>query len=282
MSPLGEDGRSDLPNPSRPGSGRVAAFFDMDKTLIAENSGSIYMKRRFERGEIDSWELARALLAYFQYKVGVLDILAWTQAMTLDFEGQREVDLESEGRTLYEEAIAGQVYPEARSCIRAHQERGDLVCIVSGTTKFLVEPLAEDLQVKHVVHTRLEARDGILTGRVLEPVCFEEGKVHLLEAFIEEERIDLARSWFYTDSVTDRPLLEVVGHPMIVNPDPRLYRLALRRRWPIRFFDLMHDGRGVTPELLESEETRRKELSASQGPSGQVEPRGIPGPVSSS
>lgn len=268
---MGEDGGRDSLSASRSGPGRVAAFFDMDKTLIAENSGSIFMKRRFERGEIDSWQLAGALLSYFQYKVGMLDILAWTQAMTLDFAGQHEADLEAEGREIYQAAIADQVYPEARTCIRAHQERGDLVCIVSGTTRFLVEPLAQELQVDNIVHTRLETRDGVLTGRVLEPICFEEGKVHLLQEFIEEERIDLARSWFYTDSVTDRPLLEVVGHPMVVNPDPLLYRLALRRKWPIRFFDLMRSGRGVTPELLEAGEIHRRDFSGSERLSRGVE-----------
>ncbi|MFP6639779.1 MAG: HAD family hydrolase, partial [Myxococcota bacterium] len=141
MSSAAGGGRSQQQAASRSSPGRVAAFFDMDKTLIAENSGSIYMKRRFEQGEIDSWQLTRALLAYFQYKIGALDVLAWTQAETQAFEGRPEADLEAEGRKLYEEVISGQVYPEARSCIRAHQEQGDVVCIVSGTTKFLIEPL---------------------------------------------------------------------------------------------------------------------------------------------
>ena len=78
--------------------------------------------------------------------------------------------------------------------------------------------------------------DGRFTGRVIEPVCFEAGKIHWLEQLVATQRIDLARSWFYTDSITDLPLLELVGHPVVTNPDPRLYREASRRRWPVRFF----------------------------------------------
>ncbi len=235
---------------------RVAAFFDMDKTLIAENSGSIYMKRQFEKGEIDSWELAKGLWAYFQYKAGFLDILSWMRSTALDLEGQAEDDLARIGRELFESSIGSLIYPEARSCVRAHHARGDLVCIVSGSTQYVIEPVAKELQVDHVVCTRLEAERGIFTGQVLEPICFGEGKIDLLQSFIEIESVDLARSWFYTDSVTDRPLLELVGHPMIVNPDPLLYALARRRRWPVRFFDLLHTGEGVTPEFLESHRVR--------------------------
>jgi phosphoserine phosphatase len=102
----------------------------------------------------------------------------------------------------------------------------------------LVEPLAKSLDVAHVLCTELESVDGVLTGRCIEPVCLEEGKVHWLEGFIEEHDIDLARSWFYTDSITDLPVLELVGHPIAINPDPRLYHTAVRRGWPVRLFDV--------------------------------------------
>jgi HAD superfamily hydrolase (TIGR01490 family) len=216
---------------------RVGAFFDMDKTIISENSGSVYMKYLYERGEIDTWELVKGLGAYLQYKLGVLDILSWTKTMIRDFRGRSEAELVAEAEDLFEESILPLVYPRARQCIREHQEAGHEVCIVSGATRFVVEPLARHLGVRHMVYTRLEVENGLFTGRVVEPICFEEGKIYWLQQFIEEQGIDLARSWFYTDSVTDRPLLDLVGHPVVVNPDPLLYRLAIRRRWPVRLFD---------------------------------------------
>lgn len=227
---------SDSPRVRRRQAPRVGAFFDMDKTIIAENSGSMYMKHRYERGEIDAWEMVKGLGAYLQYKVGVLDILSWTKSMMQDFRGRSEAEVVEEAHALFYEAILPSIYPEAVDCIRQHQAAGHEVCIVSGATRFVVEPLARHLGIEHMVYTRLEVEDGRFTGRVVEPICFEEGKIYWLQQFIAEQRIDLALSWFYTDSVTDRPLLDLVGHPVVVNPDPLLYRHAIRRHWPVRLF----------------------------------------------
>ncbi len=215
---------------------RIGAFFDMDLTLIAENSGSLYMKHRYAQGEIDGWELAKGALAYLRYKVGLLDITAWSRQAMLAFEGESEAELERQAEAWLVDTVLPFVYPEAREAVRWHQAEGHLVAIVSGATRFVVGPLAKHLGIDHFLYTRLEVEDGRFTGRVIEPVCFEAGKIHWLEQLVAEEQIDLARSWFYSDSITDLPLLELVGHPVVTNPDPRLYREAVRRRWPVRFF----------------------------------------------
>jgi HAD superfamily hydrolase (TIGR01490 family) len=225
-----------LPVPLRT-SPRVGAFFDMDKTLIAENSGSLYMRYRYQRGEIGGLDLVRGLGAYLQYKLGVLDIRNWTKQMMVQFRDQSEAELESEARVWFDAMVARTVYPRAAELVREHEALGHVVAIVSGATKFVVRPLAERLGVKHFLYTRLEVEDGRFTGRVVEPICFEEGKIYWIQHFIEQQGIDLAKSFFYTDSITDLPLLDLVGHPVAVNPDPRLYRMALRRRWPVRFFE---------------------------------------------
>jgi putative phosphoserine phosphatase/1-acylglycerol-3-phosphate O-acyltransferase len=231
---------------------RIGAFFDMDKTLIAENSGSVYMKHRYETGEIGAWELAKGLGAYLQYKVGVLDLAAWTKQMMLDFKGQREDELVREANELFEKAILPTLYPEAVALVEEHQRKGHLVSIVSGATRFVVEPLAVHLGIEHMLYTRMEVEDGLFTGRVVEPVCFEEGKIYWLQQFIEAEGIDLAKSYFYTDSVTDLPLLDLVGHPVAVNPDPFLYRAAMKRHWPVRVFEAPEEPtRLPAPEMAE-------------------------------
>ena len=216
---------------------RVGALFDMDKTIIAENSATLYMRYRYEKGEVTGWELAKGLSAYLRYKVGILDIAAWTKGMMVDFKGRKEAELVDEGRDLFDSLVCPTIYPEAARLIAEHRERGHTVAIVSGATRYIVEPMSRYLGVDHILYTRLEVEDGILTGRVHEPLCFDEGKIYWLQQFIEEEDVDLARSYFYTDSVTDLPLLELVGHPVVTNPDPILYRTAVRRRWPVRFFD---------------------------------------------
>jgi len=225
-----------LPEPVR-AAPRAGAFFDMDKTLIAENSGSLYMKYRYQRGEIGGMDLLKGLGAYLQYKLGVLDIRNWTKNMMVQFRGQSEAELETEASRWFDELVAPTIYPEAAELVRKHEAAGHVVAIVSGATKFVVRPLARRLSIEHMLYTRLEVEDGLFTGRVIEPVCFEEGKIYWLQQFIEEHAIDLAKSWFYTDSITDRPLLDVVGHPVAVNPDPLLYREAVRRRWPVRIFE---------------------------------------------
>lgn len=216
---------------------RIGAFFDMDKTIISENSGSVYMKYRYEQGEIDGWELAKGVGAYLQYKLGILDILTWTKTMMVEFKGRSEAAMIEVAERLFDEVILPSVYPEARRCIEWHQAQGHEVCIVSGAARFLAEPLARHLGVEHLVYTRLEVEDGHFTGRVIEPICFGEGKIYWLQQFIEDETIELSKSYFYTDSITDMPLLDLVGHPMVVNPDPILYRMAVRRHWAVRFFE---------------------------------------------
>ena len=216
---------------------QVGAFFDMDKTLIAENSGSLYMRYRYQRGEISGFELLKGVSAYLQYKLGVLDIRNWTKNMMVQFRGQREQDLEEQAVEWFEEMVAQTIYPEAERLVREHADAGHVVAIVSGATKFVVRPLAQRLHIQHWLFTGLEVEDGLFTGRVVEPVCFEEGKIYWLQQFIEEHGVDLAKSYFYSDSITDLPLLEIVGHPVATNPDPLLYRTAVKRRWPVRFFE---------------------------------------------
>jgi putative phosphoserine phosphatase/1-acylglycerol-3-phosphate O-acyltransferase len=225
-----------MARPRRRARPRVGAFFDMDKTLIAENSGALFMRYRYEQGKVSGWELASGLAAYLRYKIGILDIRAWTEDAMLQFAGESERALTREAQALFDEWVAPTIYPEAVEIVRHHLDSGHVVVIVSGATKYVVKPLAARLGVKHILYTRLEVERGRFTGRVVEPICFEEGKIYWLQQLVDEERIDLAKSWFYTDSVTDLPLLELVGHPVVVNPDPRLYRVAARRHWPVRFF----------------------------------------------
>ena len=209
----------------------------MDKTIISENSGSIFLRDSWERGELSNWDLARGAGAYLQYKLGVLNMEAWTVEMLRGLDGQLESELLEEGRSLFEKRMADKIYPEAARLVAQHLAEGHVVAIISGSIRFLVEPLAAFLSVKHVLCTELETKDGVLTGRCVEPICFEDGKIYWLQGFIERHQIDLARSWFYTDSITDLPVLDLVGHPVATNPDPMLYLTANRRGWPIRFFE---------------------------------------------
>ncbi len=158
----------------------------MDKTLISENSGTLYMKYRYQRGEVSDWELLKGLGAYLRYKAGILDIDSWTKNLMVQFRGQRERALTREANRWFEEMVLETVYPEAEQLVREHAGAGHLVAIVSGATKFVVKPLARRLGIKHMLYTRLEVEEGRFTGRVIEPICFEEGKIYWLQQFIDE------------------------------------------------------------------------------------------------
>ncbi len=215
---------------------QICAFFDLDKTLISENSGTLFLKHRYVRGETTAWDLLGGLGSYFKYKLGLLDLDAWTEKSAREIAGVEIEALRREAAESFDAAVEARIYPEAERLIESHRAQGHLLAIVSASIGFVVEPLAKRLRIEHALYTQLEEKDGRLTGRVKKPLCYREGKIFWLRKFVEAQRIDLARSYFYTDSITDLPLLELVGHPVAVNPDPLLYRKAIERVWPVRFF----------------------------------------------
>jgi phosphoserine phosphatase len=107
------------------------------------------------------------------------------------------------------------------------------VAIASSAVRQVVQPLAEELSIPHVICSELEVCSGELTGEFDRPLCYGAGKRERAEAFARALGSDLEHAAFYTDSITDLPLLEAVGTPIVVNPDARLRRMALRRNWPI-------------------------------------------------
>ncbi len=224
----------------------VGVFFDVDRTIISENSGTLYLRALYDRGEIDWLTLVRSLGPYLQYKLNLLDIERWTETTMQQFKGRSERSRSREANRWFRDYVLPKIYPEAEELAHKHAEQGHIVALVSGASKFVLRPLAAHLNIKHIMPTHLEVKDGRFTGRVVQPICFGEGKIYWVQQLIEPLGIDLAKSYFYSDSITDLPLLEVVGHPEIVNPDPLLYREARRRHWPVRFFrdPLSHEASG--------------------------------------
>ncbi|MEE8314163.1 MAG: HAD family hydrolase [Myxococcota bacterium] len=215
---------------------RIGAFFDVDKTILSENSATLYLKALYRRGEIDWKDLITNLGSYLRYRLNLLDLERWIANAVIHFKGRSVRSMEREWEQLFEGYMQRTIYAEAVELIDHHLKEKHVVALVSGATRLVTQPLAEYLGVEHSVYTQMEVKDGIFTGRVVQPICFGEGKIYWLQQLIEREEVDLARSYFYTDSITDVPLLDLVGHPVVVNPDALLYRQARRRRWPVRYF----------------------------------------------
>ncbi len=147
--------------------------------------------------------------------------------------GQREEEVAAFCERWYHEEVRRFLVPEVRDLLEWHRSQGQRPVLISSSTVYLAAPLAAELGVEDLLVTRLEVVEGRFTGRAVAPLCYGRGKVHWAERFAAEEGIDLGASFFYTDSVTDVPLLERVGQPRVVNPDRLLRREARRRGWPV-------------------------------------------------
>ncbi len=214
----------------------VAALFDLDGTLIAGFSIVAFWRDRVLRGETSWDELLEALRAAIGFQAGQLGFSGFLAAVAAGLRGREEKELEETGQRLFEEELATLIYPEARELTAAHRERGHTLGIVSSATRYQVEPVARELEIEHVMCSELEVQDGRFTGRVVHPTVFRAGKAVAARALADRIGLDLSRSFFYTDSVLDLPLLREVGHPWAVNPDGRLENIARSSGWPsVRF-----------------------------------------------
>jgi HAD superfamily hydrolase (TIGR01490 family) len=211
----------------------VAAFFDVDGTLIAKNSGPLYMKFLRRRGEIRRRDALSTVYFYIRYRLNMLDIEAALERSSRWIRGRREQAIAEHCRLWYHEMVRQYLQPELIRRIAEHKEQGHLVAILSSTTNYLAEPLAEDLGIEHLLVSHLIVQDGRFTGEAERPLCYGDGKIFWARRFAEQHDVDLTQSYFYTDSASDLPMLEIVGHPQVVNPDIVLRREARRRGWPV-------------------------------------------------
>lgn len=212
---------------------RVAAFFDIDGTLVSVNTAPLYASYMRRHGKARRRDLVRTAFYLLQYRLNLLDIDRALERASSFIVGQDEAEIRAFCERWYQEVVRAYLVPHMVERIEEHRRAGHALALLSSSTNYLAEPLARDLRVEHLLVTRLEVVDGRFTGRPIAPVCYGRGKVHWATAFAGEQQIDLAESFFYTDSVTDLPVLELVGHPRIVNPDRLLRREARRRGWQI-------------------------------------------------
>lgn len=211
-----------------------AALFDMDRTLVRVDTATLYVRYQRDVGEADARAQLRVAWWLAQYSLGVIDAEGVAERALADFRGRRERWMEVACRDWYRRYVREHICEAGRAAVAAHREAGDLVAIVTGATRYAAAPLAEELGIDHVVCTRLEVSPrGRFTGRLEKPMCYGRGKVALAERLGAELGFRVDEATFYSDSITDLPLLEAAAEPVVVNPDRRLERVARRRRWPI-------------------------------------------------
>lgn len=217
-----------------PAGPHIAAFFDVDGTIVAGFTALVHSRRRLRSREVRIAEALRLATTAIEFQVGRagFDKLITDGARAL--AGQLEADLDAVGERIFREDIADLLYPETRALVRAHQSRGHTVVICSSATSMQVEPVADHLGIEHVVCNRFVVDDeGRVTGEVVPPIIWGEGKATAAQRFAAEHELDLGQAWFYADGDEDVALMHLVGHPRPTNPGPHMTKVARRRGWPI-------------------------------------------------
>lgn len=212
---------------------RAAAFFDMDNTLLNVGSGLSWVRFLRRRGEIAALDVARAVYWSAMYWLAVLDMDEVFTRMAADLRGGSEADMLAKCDVWYREHLAAEVALAGRVAVERHRRAGHVVVLATGSTQYAARPVARGVGIDHVLSSVVEVEDGTFTGRA-STLCFGRHKVALAEAWAAAHGVDLAASYFYSDSYNDLPLLERVGTAIAVNPDARLARTARRRGWAVQ------------------------------------------------
>jgi HAD superfamily hydrolase (TIGR01490 family) len=212
---------------------KVAAFFDLDRTLLSVNSGAMWVKRERRLGRLTTWQYQRALLYLLAYRLSLLDMDTAMRHALKTVKGKREKVIRQRTRDWYFGEVAGRVTPGARRALADHRGRGHHLALLSTTSPYEAEAVVEHLDLHGAIFTGYEVREGVFTGEPLLPICYGEGKVELAEQYARDHNISLERSYFYTDSATDLPMLRRIGNPRVVNPDLLLRMHALRNGWSV-------------------------------------------------
>ena len=217
---------------------RTAAFFDLDKTIIAKSSTLAFSKPFFDQGLLNRRAVLKSSYAQFIYLLSGADhdqMDRMRTHMTNMCTGWDAAQVKSIVNETLHEIVTPLVFAEAADLIAAHKLFGRDVVVVSASGEEIVAPIARALGATHAMATRMVVEDGKYTGDV-EFYCYGEGKVEAIRELAAREGYPLEHCYAYSDSITDLPMLDAVGHPSVVNPDRALRKEAAERGWPVLSF----------------------------------------------
>ena len=217
------------------------ALFDLDHTLLPCDSDYEWGQFLARIGVVDSQYYAKQNERFYQdYKDGKLDIHEFLRFALKPLSEHSRAQLKEWHDQFMAEVITGQLRQKAVDLVKKHQDAGDLCCVVTATNSFVTRPIVESFGIEHLIATEPATKgvgsDVIFTGEVKGIPNFREGKIQNVHKWLGEQNLDLSqlpRSYFYSDSMNDLPLLEQVSHPVATNPDDRLRQEAQKRNWPI-------------------------------------------------
>lgn len=213
---------------------RPAAFFDLDLTLIDANSAVLWAKHERRRGFISRSQMARAMLWTVLYHFSLVNMEKAYAAGVAAYKGAPRSDIEARTRAWFHTEVAPLLRPEAHEALHWHRAQGHPLVLLTSSTCFGAKAAADlwgfDAWMANDFH---HDENECLVGTFHEPLVYGAGKVHHARHYAETHSVSLDESYFYSDSYSDLPMLEAVGHPRVVTPDPRLRYAAKQRGWPV-------------------------------------------------
>ena len=210
------------------------AIFDLDNTLISDDSDHRWGEFLCERGIVDAeWFGRENDRFYDDYQRGELDIEAYVRFALAPVAGRSFEEIAELRADFMATCIEPLMLPAAERLLQSHRDDGHRLLIITATNELVTRPIAERLGVPDLLGCAVEVVDGRITGEPTGTLTYKEGKVARLQEWMSEEGESLEGSWFYSDSHNDLPLLEAVDHAVAVDPDLILKETASQRRWPI-------------------------------------------------
>lgn len=210
------------------------AIFDLDNTLLAGDSDYSWGEFLVHKKLVDGNAYRRANDSFYQdYKAGTLDIYAYLRFSLAPLTQYTLVELAALHDEFMQTYVEPMMLPKAIALLDEHRKRGDYLLIITATNGFVTRPIATRLKVDDILATDPEIIDGRYTGASIGTPCFQGGKVIRLHEWLKEKNVNLDDAYFYSDSINDLPLLEQVPHPVAVDPDERLQKIAQERGWNV-------------------------------------------------
>ncbi len=212
----------------------TAAFFDLDRTLLDMNSSTLWAMHELRARSITVRQFGRVLVWNALYHLSLIDIeTAYREALG-HYRGRFYEDLEAQTRRWFARDVAHHIRPGARRALREHREQGHTLVLLTSASAFAARAARDTWGLDDFLSNDFPTdAHGRLDGTFVAPLCYGAGKVHRARRWASERGVDLSKSYFYTDSYSDAPMLRAIGNPRVISPDPRLSREARQRGWPI-------------------------------------------------
>jgi HAD superfamily hydrolase (TIGR01490 family) len=211
------------------------ALFDLDNTILAGDSDYNWSRFLIQEGYLDgAIHAEKNEKFYADYKAGTLDIYAFVEFQFKPLARNPKTVLNQLLKKYVEEVIKPMITEKARALVKRHQDEGDLIIVITATNSFITKPIAELFGIENLIGTDPEEKEGEFTGKVSGLPSFKEGKVTRLEAWLKGKNLSLAsfeKSYFYSDSHNDLPLMQKVTHPVAVDSDDVLSEYAQSKGW---------------------------------------------------